>query len=115
MTTTAAFDHNEHIRLSRPILDADGFLLGRTDWNRELATMIAEDQGVYPLTMNHWRVIKYVRKRFNELAYPPLMRTMCRATGLKKSEVRALFGDCLTMWRIAGLPNPGEEAKSYMA
>jgi hypothetical protein len=25
-----------------------------------------------------------------------------------------LFSDCRSLWRIAGLPNPGEEAKAYM-
>jgi len=25
-----------------------------------------------------------------------------------------LFSSCKTLWLIAGLPNPGEEAKSYM-
>jgi tRNA 2-thiouridine synthesizing protein E len=28
--------------------------------------------------------------------------------------VQRLFGGCREAWRIAGLPNPGEEAKNYM-
>jgi tRNA 2-thiouridine synthesizing protein E len=33
---------------------------------------------------------------------------------LGKYAVDRLFGGCREAWRIAGLPNPGEEAKSYM-
>jgi tRNA 2-thiouridine synthesizing protein E len=28
--------------------------------------------------------------------------------------VNDLFGYCLVAWRVAGLPNPGEEARSYL-
>jgi len=29
--------------------------------------------------------------------------------------VQHLFGGCRSAWRLAGLPNPGEEALSYMS
>jgi len=44
----------------------------------------------------------------------PSLRRVCRATGLSRDEVHDLFGGCLPVWRIAGLPNPGEEAKAYL-
>jgi len=114
MSITSAFHHYETDKPSFAQFDADGFLISRAEWNRELATIIAEEEGIEHLTMNHWRVINYIRKRYAEFLHPPLMRRMCRATGLDKTEVKSLFGDCRAMWRIAGMPNPGEEAKSYM-
>ena len=97
------------------MFDSDGFLLDSEVWSRELATMIAEEEGVEHLTMNHWRIINFVRKRSQEFSSPPVMRIVCRATGLQKSQVRSLFGDCRAMWRISGLPNPGVEAMAYMS
>jgi len=45
----------------------------------------------------------------------PLMRRVCRSQNLDRDSVKDLFGNCLNVWKIAGLPNPGEEAKAYMA
>jgi tRNA 2-thiouridine synthesizing protein E len=42
------------------------------------------------------------------------MRLVCRAAGLDPSQAHRLFSSCRSLWRIAGLPNPGEEAKAYM-
>jgi tRNA 2-thiouridine synthesizing protein E len=33
---------------------------------------------------------------------------------MDKHAVQRLFGGCRAAWRIAGLPNPGDEALSYM-
>ena len=101
--------------LANPLFDQDGFMVESKEWSRETASQIAKEEGLYPLTMNHWRTIGYVRKRFLQFEQPPLLRRMCRDTGLDRFEVKALFGSCRTMWRIAGLPNPGDEAKSYMS
>jgi hypothetical protein len=42
------------------------------------------------------------------------MRLVCRAAGLDRHKAHKLFSGCRSLWRVAGLPNPGEEAKSYM-
>jgi tRNA 2-thiouridine synthesizing protein E len=44
----------------------------------------------------------------------PYMSRICRIMHLGKHGVQRLFGSCREAWRIAGLPNPGEEAKTYM-
>ena len=43
------------------------------------------------------------------------MEQVCRTAHLGKHAVHWLFGGCRSAWRIAGLPNPGEEALSYMS
>ena len=100
--------------LTPSLFDSDGFLLQTDNWSRELAALIAEEEGLQRLTMNHWRVINYVRDRYQAFEYPPLMRNVCRATALEKTQVKSLFGNCRKIWRIAGLPNPGDEAIAYM-
>jgi len=94
--------------------DPDGFLVDHTLWSEQLGRTIAEAEGVGPLSEKHWRVIHYIRGRFDQLGALPSMRRVCRATEIPKAHVYALFGSCLTIWRIAGLPNPGEEAKAYL-
>ena len=96
------------------LFDADGFLLDHELWSEDLGREIAEQHGVAPLTEKHLRVIRYIRDRFQELDAQPSMRRVCRATDIPKAQVYALFGGCLAIWRIAGLPNPGEEAKAYL-
>ena len=115
MSAYTSLHQNENPAVSSALFDTNGFLLEHVIWNRELASMIAEQEGLDHLTVNHWRVINFVRKRYVELEYPPEMRSVCRATGLDRSQVKSLFGACRTMWRIAGLPNPGEEARAYMS
>jgi tRNA 2-thiouridine synthesizing protein E len=45
----------------------------------------------------------------------PVERTVCREIGMDPHCIETLFDkDLKCAWRIAGLPNPGEEAKVYM-
>lgn len=95
--------------------DEDGFLLDHQDWDVSLARELAAYEGIEALTERHWRVITHIRDKFLSIGALPNMRLVCRATAIPKQEIRALFGGCLVIWRIAGLPNPGEEAKSYLS
>ena len=93
--------------------DEDGFLVDGSTWTDALATQIAEMDGVAPLTAHHWKVIRHVRERYFRVGGVPAMRLVCRATGVSKNDIHHLFGGCRSIWRVAGLPNPGEEAKAY--
>ncbi len=94
--------------------DEDGFLLDPEQWSEATAQMIAELDGLSELGEAHWQVISFVRERFFRLGAISSIRQICRNNEMSKSEVKALFGGCLQMWRVAGLPHPGEEAKAYM-
>ncbi len=110
-TTTAA------LRDAPPLpawFDEDGFLIDPLQWNQQLAAQVAELDGLGPLDDRHWRVIGHLRARYFRVGGVPAMRLVCRATQLTKPEIRRLFGSCRAIWRIAGLPNPGEEAKAYI-
>lgn len=99
----------------RLVLDEDGFLLDPTTWSRQLAETLAELEGVTRMGAAHWRVLEFVRGHYQRLGAIPPIRSICRSSELSAEEAKALFGGCLQVWRIAGLPNPGEEAKAYMA
>ncbi len=94
--------------------DEDGFLSDPSTWTQELAREIARLDGFGPLTKDHWAIIEFVRDRYFRFGAMPLMRRVCRVNNLKTDAVKQLFGSCKTLWRVAGLPNPGEEAKAYM-
>jgi len=97
-----------------PLFDEDGYLLNQDLWSERLAVEIAEMTAVGPLTDNHWRLLHHVRQKYFRIGAMPSPRRVCRETGLSQSEILRLFGGCLVIWRIAGLPNPGEEAKAYL-
>jgi TusE/DsrC/DsvC family sulfur relay protein len=98
-----------------PLFDEYGYLVSQELWSERLADRIAEDEGVGPLTEKHWRVLNHIRDKFFQTGALPGIRRVCRDTALSKSEIYALFGGCLTAWRIAGLPDPGEEARAYLS
>ncbi len=100
---------------ARPLFDEEGFLHDHHLWTDDIATDIAAMEGLTGLTEAHWRVLRLVRGKFERLGAIPNMRQVCRETRLSKDEIYGLFGSCLAIWRIAGLPYPGEEAKSYMS
>jgi len=95
-------------------LDEDGFLADPESWNPALAQSLALHAGMGELTGKHWEVIDHVRDRFFAIGALPVMRLVCRAAGLDPRSAHRLFSSCRSLWQIAGLPNPGEEAKSYM-
>ena len=94
--------------------DEDGFLINSVAWSRETARMLAEMEGIGPLGADHWTIIFYLREHHLNNGSLPVMSHVCRIMHLGKYAVDGLFGGCRSAWRIAGLPNPGEEAKSYM-
>ncbi len=95
-------------------LDDQGFLLDRKLWNRAIAQQLADRDGIGHLTETQWMIIDYVRDKYFRLGALPPMRNLCRKLGVNREAVHKSFGSCRNLWQIAGLPNPGEEALSYM-
>ena len=111
--------HSSHIHSNITQLnieiDDDGFLLHPENWNEHIADELARSDGIGPLTTAHWQIIESLRRHFfNTGALPPL-RHVCLENHLDPHCVPALFKDSgREAWRIAGLPNPGEEALTYL-
>lgn len=94
--------------------DEDGFLLDPLSWTPELAIEIADADGLLTLTPDHWKVIEYLREHYLTSGTLPVMNHVCRVNHLERHCVHALFHDPREAWRVAGLPNPGEDAKARM-
>lgn len=95
--------------------DADGFLLHPEEWNELIATQLAESDGIGPLTDAHWSVLQSLRHHYLSHGSIPSMQHVCRENNLEPHCIAHLFHDNgRSAWRLAGLPNPGEEAKTYL-
>ena len=94
--------------------DCNGYLVDSDYWTEDLAEELARQAGIAELTAKHWQVIDIVRDGYFSIGALPVMRLVCRAAGLDPSRGHELFSRCSSLWRIAGLPNPGEEARAYM-
>lgn len=97
------------------VFDDDGFLIDSATWTREAARQVAARDGICQLTPDHWAIIFDLRQRYLKTGALPVMSHLCRLHHLGRGAVTELFGGCRRAWRIAGLPNPGEEAKTYMS
>ncbi len=83
-------------------------------WNEQLARNIASADGIGPLNEAHWRVIRFLRQHFVQYGAAPPMHLACVRNDLEPHCVEHLFSGAREAWRIAGLPDPGSEAISYM-
>ncbi len=97
-----------------PEFDEDGFLRDPYTWNPEMARHIAAEDGLKPLSDDHWHIIHYMREHFLAHGTLPPMSYVAWVFGMDRDAVDALFHGSREAWRVAGLPNPGEEARAYM-
>ena len=94
-------------------LDEEGFLIDPHDWEPSFSEARAAEMKIV-LTKTHWDLIDLIRYKYLALGALPSMRSVCKKIGFEKHELKNQFGSCLLLWKLAGLPDPGEEAKTYM-
>lgn len=98
----------------RLAFDDDGFLRNPGEWDEDLAVQLALEDGFENLTEAHWQVISYLREHYLAHGTLPPAGYLGWVFKMQRKEVLGLFHGMRGAWRIAGLPNPGEEAKAYM-
>lgn len=88
--------------------DGDGFLIHPEMWTKEVADEIAKADGIDNLSEQHWAVIKVIRQNYEEKGMAPMVRVICKETGLKLKDIYELFplGPARGACRVAGLPKP---------
>ncbi len=86
----------------------DGFLVEPDIWNEELARLIAKYDGIEELNEKHWAIINIIRDNYVKKGMAPMIRVICKETGLKLREIYQLFplGPARGACRVAGLPKP---------
>jgi TusE/DsrC/DsvC family sulfur relay protein len=96
------------------LFDTHGFLLDPDLWDRDMALAIAKQLHIAELSENHWAVIDYLRDHYLAHGTIPWKTHVCRTLRLDEACIERLFGGPLEAWKVAGLPDPGEEARIYM-
>ena len=84
----------------------DGYLTDVSQWNKEIATEIAKNEGI-ELTDKHWEVISWIQEQVkNEVALS--IRGIKKSGVLNIKEFYALFpgGPLKKATKIAGVPKP---------
>ncbi len=95
--------------------DEEGFLRNTSEWTEGIAQNIAFNNGLGELTKNQFSVIKHLRNHFFKTGSITASRLICHESKLGPNCITELFpSHGVAAWKIAGLPDPGEEAKSYM-
>ena len=94
----------------------EGFLQDADDWNETLALWLAHQEGMEILNESHWQVIYALREYYQGHHHMPSFRQLCEAAHQTDHYCmeRLFNNDGTKAWRIAGLPNPGEELKAYL-
>ena len=97
-----------------PTPPEEGFVNEQGVWSEELAQRLAQQDGIGDLGEEHWRVIHSLRKHFLQYGAAAPERYACHTAELDEHCIHRLFRSSREAWRIAGLPDPGEEYKAYM-
>ncbi len=86
----------------------DGFLTNPEIWDEEVARLIAKYDGIEEMTEKHWQIVRIIRDNFEQKGMAPMVRTICKETGVKLREIYQLFplGPARGACRVAGLPKP---------
>ncbi len=91
-----------------PALDDKGYLLDFQAWTRAVAVDLAAADDISTLTVDHWRIIDFLRSYQTAHGTAPMIRVLCRETGNSLQQIYDLFpkGPAKGACRVAGLPRP---------
>lgn len=85
----------------------EGFLTDSSQWTPEVAKAIGAELGI-EIGDDHWKVIEFMRKDFEEQGQSPGLRRITQQAGVPMKEIYKLFpkGPGKLAAKIAGLPKP---------
>lgn len=90
-------------------LNEEGFLTNPKEWDEQVAEALARsEEGLESLTPEHWSVISFIRQHYLENNLAPMVRAVCKSTGLPLKRIYELFpsGPAKGACKLAGLPKP---------
>ena len=94
--------------------DEEGYLVNLGEWNEDLAAEIAKAESI-EMNENHWEVVNFLRKYYEEYQIAPAVRVLTKAIGKtlgpEKGNSAYLYelfpyGPAKQACKIAGLPKP---------
>ncbi len=94
--------------------DEEGYLVNLSDWNEDVAAVIAQQENV-EMSSNHWEVVNFLRQYYDEYQIAPAVRVLTKAIGKQLGEEKGNskylyelfpYGPAKQACKIAGLPKP---------
>ena len=98
--------------------DSEGYLENLTDWNEDVAELIAKNEGL-ELTENHWQIIHLLRRFYSEYELSPAMRPLVKAVAAELGPEKGRSIHLMKLFpgspakvaaRLAGLPKPDRKS-----
>jgi len=96
-------------------VDDDGFLTRLEDWTEQVARVLARREGIADLPKDGLDILKFLREYYQTHHFFPIVRYVCKSVHQASNCVAEQFADPVKAWKIAGLPNPGEEVIMFKA
>ncbi len=89
-------------------LNAEGFMIDPNQWTKEMAEILARQEGIDVLTPEHWRIIDFCRTTGLASGKAPTLRQITVGTGISIKDLFALYpkGPAKKVAKIAGLGKP---------
>jgi tRNA 2-thiouridine synthesizing protein E len=96
------------------VLDKEGFVVDLTQWNKELALVLANNENI-KLTSEHWEIIIALRKFYRLYQLSPAMRPLIKylKQQLSQPDLNSIYllklfpgSPAKIAAKIAGLPKP---------
>lgn len=86
----------------------EGFMTDPNEWDKEIAVVIASEEGITEMTDKHWTVIDYCREVGMESGSAPTLRNITNGAGVSTKELFGLFpkGPAKKVAKISGLGKP---------
>ena len=96
-------------------VDDDGFMINLEDWSEAVANVLAAQEGITGLKEDQLDILKFMREYYKKHKFFPVVRYVCKNVHQHRNCVTDKFLDPVMAWKIAGLPNPGEEVIRFKA
>jgi tRNA 2-thiouridine synthesizing protein E len=89
-------------------VNEEGFMTDPNEWTQDIAATIANDEGIFEMTPEHWKVIDYCREVGLESGSAPTLRNITKGAGVPTKELFGLFpkGPAKKVAKISGLGKP---------
>ena len=97
----------------RITVDDDGFLADLNEWSEAVARVLAAREGVGKLSEEKLDILRFLRDYYRKHNFFPIVRFVCKNVHQPRNCVTEQFIDPVKAWKIAGLPNPGEEVIKF--
>ncbi len=94
--------------LENVTVNDEGFMTNPDEWTKEIAEVIAKQEGIETLTGDHWKIIDFCRQTGEESGRAPTLRQITTGTGISTKELFKLYpkGPAKKVAKVSGLGKP---------